>query len=106
MAGELARDGDRDDRAPLAAAARVPASVVEPAGAALGAGADRGRLPFAASLELRLARERPPLVPGCLDQQPPRVPVAGLGDRAWPALLTGRVLARGQAEERAEALRP
>ena len=38
------------------------------------------------------------VVPRRLDQQPPRVPGAGLGDRAEPALLPGRVLARDQPD--------
>ena len=62
--------------------------------------------PCAAALERRRSRERPALMPGRLDQQPARVRVAGLGDRAVAAPLAGGVLARRQAEERAERLRP
>ena len=61
---------------------------------------------MAAPLERRAGAERSALVPGGLDQQPACVCVAGLGDRAQPAALAGRVLARRQAEERAERLRP
>jgi hypothetical protein len=53
VSGELARDRDRDDRAPLATPLeRVPA-LVQPAGALVGAGADRGRLAAAATLKRR-----------------------------------------------------
>ena len=59
MAGEFARDRDRDDGAALAAALeRVPA-MVEAAGAAVGLGAYRGRLSLAASRERRALPQRP-----------------------------------------------
>jgi hypothetical protein len=63
VSGELAGDGDHDDRAGLASGLeRVPASV-EPAGAAVGLGLDG------------------------LDQESARVRVAGLGDPALAAPL-------------------
>ena len=75
VAGELARDGDRDDRAPLAAAfERVPACV-QPARALVGAGADRGGLSLvgaAQALRFRAAvaagarRPRPAAVRACV----------------------------------------
>ena len=107
VSGELARDGDHDDRAGLASGLeRVPACV-QPAGA-------RGRLGLARRAACRarrrssvtLSAERAALVPGGLDQQPAGVRVAGLGDRALAAPLAARVLARGEAEERAERLGP
>ena len=56
MARKLAGDGDRDDRASLAAALeRVPAGV-EPAGAAVGLGFDLGRLTVSAAVSAALTR--------------------------------------------------
>ena len=107
VSGELARDGDHDDRARLASGLeRVPASV-QPAGAAVGLGSHGERACLSrlrSSVTLR--RGAAALVPGGLDQQPARVRVAGLGDRALAAALAARVLARGEAEERAERLGP
>ena len=42
VAGELAGDGDRDDRAPFAAVFECVPAGVEAAGAAIGLGADGG----------------------------------------------------------------
>ena len=92
-AGELARDGDRDDRAALAALAveALPAAVQ----ALLGLPGDRehvGALAGLAALE-RLALGRgSALGPGRFDQQPAAVAGAGLGDLALPAALAAAVL--------------
>jgi hypothetical protein len=100
VAGEFACDGDRDDRAPLATPLeRVPV-FMQPPGALIGAGANRCRLALAALRERRALAQRPPLLPGRLDKQPPRVAVAGLDDPAEPPLLPGRVLARRQPQKR------
>jgi hypothetical protein len=77
VSGELAGDGDRDDRASLAAPfERLPAGV-EAAGALIGTGADGGRLAFSALLERHARMERTSLMPGCFDQQPAGVGVPG-----------------------------
>jgi hypothetical protein len=106
VAGELTGDRDRDDCAPFAAPLECVPAPVEPACALVGTRAYRGGLPLATLLERRACPQRSPLVPGRLDEQPARVRVAGLGDRAQAAPLAGRVLARGQAEEGAQRLRP
>src|SRR5437764_9689160 len=80
--------------------------MVQASGALVGACADRGRLSLPAPLECRARSRRPPLVPGCFDQQPAGVGVAGLGDRAELAPLAARILAWRQTEERPERLRP
>jgi hypothetical protein len=105
VAGELAGDGDRDDRAPLAAPLECVPALVERSSALVGTRAHRGGLPVSTRLERRACPRRPPLMPGRLDEQPARVRVAGLGDRAQAPPLAGRVLARGQAEEGAQRLR-
>ena len=73
-AGELAGDGDRDDRAAL------PALRVESLPDAVKASLrlpgdldDVGRLAFMAALERLALRGRATLVPCCLDEQPPGV---------------------------------
>src|SRR5439155_6234503 len=66
VAGEFARDGDRDDRAPLAAPLEGVPALVEPACAAVGLRAYRGGLSLAASREGRALAQRLPLVPGGL----------------------------------------
>ena len=64
MARELARDGDRDDRAAFPAPLeRVPA-LVEPSRAPVGAGAYRGGLALSALGEGCAFAQRPPLLPG------------------------------------------
>src|SRR3954447_23484882 len=106
VAGEFARDRDRDDGAPLAALfERVP-TCVEAAGALVSAVADGGGLALPALLERRAGPQRPALMPGCFDQEPSRVRVAGLGDAAEATPLAARVLTRRQPEERPERLRP
>jgi hypothetical protein len=99
VAGELARDGDRDDRAPLAASLEGVPALMQPACALVGSRADRGGLPLATLLEHCARAQRSPLLPGGLDQQPAGMRIAGLCDRAEAAPLAGRVLARGEAEE-------
>lgn len=69
-------------------------------------GADCGWLSLSAPLERCARAERAAMVPGSLDEQPARVAVAGLGDRALTAPLAGGIFARDEAEEGAEALRP
>ena len=53
MAGELARDGDRDDRPSFTALLERLPTLVQPAGTLVGAGADGGWLPLPAPLECR-----------------------------------------------------
>ena len=85
MSGELAGDGDHDDRAGLASCLeRVPASV-EPAGAAVGLGSQGEGFAFAPAFEGDARARRAALVPGGFDQEPACVRVAGLGDRALAA---------------------
>ena len=98
-AGELAGDGDRDDRAALAAlGVESSPDVVQAALGLPGDLDDVGWLSVLAAAERLSLRGRAAVVPGGLDQQPAGVPRAGLGDRALPALLTAGVLRRGQAE--------
>ncbi len=104
VSGELARDRDHDDRAGLASGLeRVPASV-EPAGAAVRLRSQGEGFAFAPAFEGDAQARRAALVPGGLNKEPARVRVAGLGDPALAAPLPARVLARGEAEERAERL--
>src|SRR5712691_5558133 len=85
VSGELAGDGDHDDRAGFASGLeRVPAPV-EPAGAAVGLSLYRRWLAVASACEQGADPVRVALVPGGLDQEPTRVRVAGLGDRALAA---------------------
>src|SRR4051794_7098510 len=51
-----------------------------------------GWLAGLAALERQRDTRRTPIVPGGFDQQPARVRAAGLGDRARPAPLAGRLL--------------
>jgi hypothetical protein len=90
VSGELARDGDGDDRASFAAVLECVPALVEAACALVGTCADRGGLSLSAPLERCTRPQRPALVPGRLDQQPARVRVAGLGDRAQPPPLARR----------------
>src|SRR6266478_5419863 len=104
VSGELACDGDDDDRARLASSfERVPTSVQPPA-AALGLGLHRERLAVASAFERDAPSRRAALVPGGLDQQPADVTVAGLGDRALSAPLAAGVLTRGETEKRPQRL--
>lgn len=85
-AGELARGGDRDDRASLAALClqAAPGAVQ----ALLGLPGERdhvGGLAVLATLERLALGRRPAVVPGGLDEQASRVAVAHLGD--VPAVL-------------------
>src|SRR5205823_11417332 len=81
VSGELARDRDHDDRAGLASGLeRVPASV-QSAGASVGLGLHGDWIAAASACERGAQTRRAALVPGGLDQEPARVPVAGLGDR-------------------------
>src|SRR3954469_20324690 len=98
-AGQLTRDGDRDERAPLAAL------LIEPAPGAvkalLGLPGDRDHVGGLARLALCELAARPlpkPVVPGRLDQQGGRGARARLGDRAQAPLVSGRVLRRHRAE--------
>ena len=97
--GELAGDGDRDDRAALAALGVEPApDAVQPL---LGLPGDRDHrllLAVLAALERGAEPGWAAVVPGRLDQQPAGVPRAGLGDVALAAALAGAVLARHQPE--------
>jgi len=87
VSGELAGNGHDHDRAGLTAGLeRVPASV-ESAGAPLGLGSHGEGFAFASAFEGDAQPCRAALVPGGLDQQPARVCVAGLGDRALAAPL-------------------
>src|SRR4051794_32150606 len=92
-AGQLTGDGDRDERAPLAALCVEPApGAVQ---ALLGLPGDRDHVGGLAGLALRELAARPgawPVVPSGLDEQAARVARARLGDRAQPALVAGRVL--------------
>ncbi len=93
-------------------AARARASVGAGGGRFGRRGRARRRAALAAPLERRALAQRPPLVPGGLDQQPAGVRVAGLGDRAEPAPLaassprsasgreTARATAAGSASSR------
>ena len=99
VGGELAGDRDRDD--PAGFAPRVfelaPAGV-QPALRVPGDVDDLGCVPALAALE-RLADDRAAaVVVGGLDQQPPGVGGAGLGDRPEPALAAGGVLGRDDPE--------
>src|SRR5438034_5420148 len=85
VSGEFAGDGDYHDRAGLASALeRVPASV-KPAGAPVRLRSHGERLACASAFERDAQAGRAALVPGGLDQEPARVRVAGLGDRALAA---------------------
>jgi hypothetical protein len=89
VGGQLACDGDRDDRASLGSAFEcVPALVEAPRGAVCFR-ADRGGLSLSPALERDARPERAPLVPSSLDEQPAGVAVARLRDRTETALLTG-----------------
>src|SRR5438552_14981578 len=87
-AGEVAGDGDCDDRLALAAfAVESPPELVE---ALLRFPGDRDRLGglvLLAALERRACAWRAAVVPGGLDEQPAGVARAGLGDRALPPCL-------------------
>jgi hypothetical protein len=88
VSGELAGHGDHDDRAGFASGLeRVPASV-QPSGAALGLGLHGERFPVPSAFERDAPARRAALVPGGFDQEPARVCVAGLGDRALAAPLS------------------
>src|ERR687898_1706355 len=96
-AGQLAGDGDGDDRAALAALGvqALPAAVE----ALLGGPGDRqhvGGLSGLAALERLPLGRCAAVVPGGLDEQPAPVPGARLGDLALPAGLAGAVLRRDQ----------
>jgi hypothetical protein len=56
------------------------------------------RLVFLAALKRGPEPRWATLMPGGLDEQPPRVPRAGFGDRTLPAGLSGAVLGRDQPE--------
>src|SRR5438445_5411891 len=87
VSGELARDGDHDDRAGLASRLeRVPASV-QPGGAAVRLGSYGERLACAPAFKRDAQARRAALVPGGLNKEPTRMCVAGLGDRALPTPL-------------------
>ena len=80
-AGELARGGDGDDRAALAALLHPLPDVMQ---APLRLPGERDDLGLAVALAAREAARdpgRPAVVPGGLDQQPAGVLAAGLGDR-------------------------
>ena len=89
MAGELARDRDRDDRAPFAAPLERLPALMQSARALVGARPDRRRLPLAAPLERNARPQRSPLVLGRFDEQSACVRVAGFGDCALAASLAG-----------------
>src|SRR4051812_8588745 len=98
-AGEFARDGDRDDRAALAALSVESLPDVVQASLRLpGDLDDVGGLSVLSATQRLALRRRAAVVPGGLDQQPSRVPAAGLGDRPEPALLAAGVLGRRQAD--------
>ena len=99
VGGELACNGDRDDPAGLVArVSELTPAGVEPALRFPGDVDDLGRVSALAVLE-RLSDGGPAtVVPGGLDQQPPRVRGARLGDRSQPALGAGGVLAGNDPE--------
>src|SRR6266536_4104220 len=87
-AGEVAGDGDRDDRLALAALAVQAAPEVVEALLSLPGDRDRlGGLALLAALERGARARRAAVVPGCLDEESTRVAGAGLGDRALAACL-------------------
>ena len=98
-AGELARDGDRDDRAAFAAlnVESLP-DAVQPALGLPGDLDDESGLSVPAAAQRLALGGCAALMPCCFDQQPAGVPAAGLGDRALPAFLPAGVLRWGQPE--------
>ena len=104
-AGEFAGAGDDDLLLWFAAAGHPLPALVEALLAAPGA-FDHGRVVAAlATGELVADLRVSPCVPGRLDQQPPDVAVADLGDRPLPALLAGGVFRRYETDESHELLR-
>jgi hypothetical protein len=98
-AGELASDGDRNNRAALAALSVEPLpDVVQPSLGLPGDLDDVGRLSVLAAAERLSLRRCAAIVPRSLDQQPAGVPGPGLADGALPAFLAAGVLGWGQAE--------
>ena len=92
-AGELAGGGDGGDCAALRACLQPRPGAMQ---APLSAPRDRDRLRRLVLLTIGECTpdfRSGPVVPGGFDQQPPRMPGSGLGDRAEPALLAGRGLA-------------
>ena len=87
VAGELARDSDHHDRARLASGLECLPAPVEAAGASIGLGLHGRRLAVASAFQRDAHTGRAALVPGGLDQEPARVCVAGLADRALAAPL-------------------
>src|SRR2546421_2850786 len=63
-------------------------------------------LPLTAARQRAAQRGPVPIVPGGLDQDPPRVTVAGLGQRAAAPGLARRILARHKPKVRHEFARP
>src|SRR5438034_8712832 len=105
-AGELTGGGDGDQRAALGAGLQARPGAVQ---ALLGAPGDRDRFGGLAVLALDERRAGSgvlAVVPGGFDQQPPRVPGAGLGDRAESSLLAGRGLRGDQADVAHQPLGP
>ena len=93
VGGELASDRDRDDPAGFVAGVfELAPAGVESALRAPGDVDDLGCLPALAALERFTDRGPAAVVVGRLDQQPPGVGGAGLGDRSQPPLRAGGVL--------------
>ena len=93
VAGQFAGDRDRDDPAWfMARVFELAPAGVEASLRAPGDVDDLGCLAALAALERLADRGAAAVVPGRLDQQPPGVRGAGLGDRSEPALLTAGVL--------------
>src|SRR5262245_34428390 len=91
-AGELASAGDDDLLLWLAASGHPLPALVQSLLTAPGAFDHRGVLAASAASELVAGSRAAACVPGGLDQQPPDVAVADLGDRSLAATLAGRVL--------------
>jgi hypothetical protein len=75
VSGELAGDGDHDDRAGLTSGLEGVPAVVEPSGAALGLGSCGERFAVPSAFERDAPAQRAALVPGGLDQEPACVAV-------------------------------
>ena len=93
VAGELACDCDGDDPVGFAPGVfELAPAGVESALRFPGDVDDLGCLPALSALERFTDHRAAAVVVGSLDQQPPRVSGAGLGDRPEPALAAGGAL--------------
>jgi hypothetical protein len=91
-ADQLAREGDHGDRGPFPVPDQVPVPPVEPELRLPRLREDGFGLALAPAREGGAQPRRVAVVPGRLDQNPPRVRVAGFGDAAPPLPIARRVL--------------